>query len=398
MTKINSKKSKDGNFAQKKVWQKPLFVILLVLLNIVVIVAAAISEFGNSEEAAKLSDVKMNGWLLIPAALCFIVAMVLEVYKYALMIRRMSSPEKNKQHNAWQIARRTVLLGRYYDNITPAAVGGQPFQIYYMRKNSGLAKGPSASIPIFGMISIQISFIIIALICFLFGGVAKDNPALIVTAAIGLLFYAFWPVMVAAVSLSPKSTTKFLKFIIRLLAKFKIVKNKAEALKKIEGEVDEYASSVKTILKTKGLFSHTILLSTIYNLLMASIPFFVLLAFGGNVDFWSCFATTIAVMSAIYFVPTPGNSGAAEGTFFVVFSALSSGYIFWAMLTWRFFSYYAYIAMGPITYLEMHLEKRRLENSGTKYSSPKHSGSNFSGPKISNLENSNPKRGDEKEK
>ena len=192
------------------------------------------------------------------------------------------------------------------------------------------------------MISLQIAFIIIALICFIFGGVAGDYPALIVTAWIGLAFYAFWPLMVAGISFFPKATTKFIKWIVKILAKIKIVKDREKSLKKVEDEVKEYTTSVKMILKTKRLFLRTILLSLVFNLFIATIPFFVLTAFGGDVNFWSCLGTTIAVMSAVYFVPTPGNAGAAEGTFYLVFSALSSGYVFWAMLIWRFFSYYIY--------------------------------------------------------
>ena len=100
-------------------------------------------------------------------------------------------------------------------------------------------------------------------------------------------------------------------------------------------------------------------MSVIFNLLISMIPFFVLTAFGGAVDFLPCFVTTVAVTSAVYFVPTPGNSGAAEGAFYAVFSALSSGYVFWAMLVWRFFSYYVYILTGPIIYFRIHLEKRK---------------------------------------
>lgn len=356
--KTNNKLSFVPSFVKKR----PILVILFILMNIAVIAITATAEFGNSKDATKLSEVQMNWWMLIPALLCFLIAMHLDIFKYELMIREMSDdksrPEKKKTR---QIARRTVLLGRYYDNVTPAAVGGQPFQIYYMRKNSNLSNGLSTSIPIFGMISLQIGFIIIALVCFLFGGLAKDNPALIVTALIGLLFYAFWPVMVAGVSFFPKPTISFIKFVVKILAKVKIVKNYEETAEKVEYEVKEYTKSVKTILKTKGLFLKSILISVIYNLLVASIPFFVLTAFGGSVDFIHCFVTTIAVMAAIYFIPTPGNSGAAEGTFFLVFSALSSGYVFWAMLVWRFFSYYIYIIMGPIVYFFMHLEKKRAK-------------------------------------
>lgn len=347
----------------RKKWSKVLLALLFMGLNVGVIAATAISEFGNSQNATKLSEVRINWWLLIPAVLCFLVAITADISKYALMIRKMSSKETFEKNNGWRLARRTVLLGRYYDNITPAAVGGQPFQIYYMRKNSGLPAGASTSIPMFGMISLQIAFILIALICFLFGGVAGNYPALIVTAWIGLAFYAFWPIMVAGVSFFPKPTTAFIKWIVKVLAKLKIVKDCEKALAKVESEVKEYAKSVKTILKTRGLFLQTILLSLVFNLFLAAIPFFVLTAFGGNVEFWSCFGTTIAVMSAIYFIPTPGNSGAAEGTFFLVFSALSSGYVFWAMLIWRFFSYYIYIIVGPIMYFVMHLEKRREDNA-----------------------------------
>ena len=342
----------------KKKWRKIILVVLFAILNIGVILATGISEFGNSENAIKLSEVKINWWLLIPAVLCFLIAIVAEISKYALMIRKMSSAKNFKEKNGWGVARRTVLLGRYYDNITPAAIGGQPFQIYYMRKNSGLSAGASTSIPMFGMISLQIAFIIIALICFVFGGVAGDYPALIVTAWIGLAFYAFWPLMVAGVSFFPKATTAFIKWIVKILAKLRVIKDREKSLKKVEDEVKEYTTSVKMILKTKGLFLQTILLSLVYNLFIATIPFFVLTAFGGNVNFWSCLGTTIAVMSAVYFVPTPGNAGAAEGTFYLVFSALSSGYVFWAMLIWRFFSYYIYIIMGPIIYFFRHLEKR----------------------------------------
>lgn len=351
------KKEKRQNLQRKY-----LLTFLFILLNVVVIALTARAEFGNSKEAAELSEVSLNWWLLVPAVLCFLVALTLDIHKYVLMIREMTEDKRTYKHReARRVARRTVLLGKYYDNITPAAVGGQPFQIFYMRKNSGLPKGASTSIPIFGMISIQIAFIIIAFFCFLFGGLIKTNPTLLFTALIGLLFYAFWPVMVAGVSFFPKSTTRFLKFIVKILAKLKIVKRKNAALEKVENEAEEYAKSVRMILKTRGLFFKVILISLIYNILIAMIPYFVLTAFGGNVGFISCFIITIAVMSAIYFIPTPGNSGAAEGTFFVVFSALSTGYIFWAMLVWRFFSYYIYIIMGLITYLVMHFRKGRLD-------------------------------------
>ncbi|MDO5451894.1 MAG: lysylphosphatidylglycerol synthase transmembrane domain-containing protein [Candidatus Saccharibacteria bacterium] len=335
------------------------------MINVIVIAITATAEFGNSENAAELSEVKINWWLLIPATLCFLMAITVEIYKYIMVMRVMSRGKTDlPRRHLRQVARRTVLLGKYYDCVTPAAVGGQPFQIYYMHKNSKLPSGTATAVPIIGMISSQIGFLIVAILCFLFGSLTISNATLIATACFGLLFYAFWPVMIMIATFLPNATKEIINVLVKFLAKIRIVKNKEKAIKRIEFEVDAYARSVRRVLKTRGLFVKTIILSIGFNALIATIPFFVLTAFGGEVGFLPCFVTTMAVMSAVCFVPTPGNAGAAEGTFFVVFSALSQGYVFWAMLVWRFFSYYIYIIIGGVTYWRMHLEKKQGAKNG----------------------------------
>lgn len=354
---IDSKK-----LVPKKILKKPLLIITFVLINVVVIAITAASEFGNSENAAALADVKINWWFLLPATACFVVAIWFEIHKYMLMMYEMT-PDKTKfdPKKSHKVARRTVLLGKYYDSITPAAVGGQPFQIYYMRKNSGMPNGVSTSIPVFGMISGQIGFIIIAVLCFLFGSLSIDNAALIGTACFGLIFYAFWPITIMIATFLPKATAEIIGLFVKFLAKIHLVKDEKKVIKRANYEINEYAKCVRKILKTKGLFLKTVLMSIAFNALVSMIPFFVLTAFGGEVDFLPCFVTTVAVTSAVYFVPTPGNAGAAEGAFYAVFSALSSGYVFWAMLVWRFFSYYIYIIMGPIIYYRMYRERKKEE-------------------------------------
>jgi uncharacterized protein (TIRG00374 family) len=354
--------AQDGVTAKNafKKLKKPALTLAFIAINIAVIAITAFSEFGNSENAAQLSEIQINWWFLLPAAACFIVAITLEIHKYIIMMREAAKVNvKSQIKKVWRVARRTVLLGKYYDSVTPAAIGGQPFQIWYMHKNAGIGKGMATTIPIIGMISNQIGFIIVASVAFLFGSLSINNAVLMATACFGLLFYAFWPIAILIATFLPNTTAELINLIVKFLAKIHIVKDKEQAIKKVSDGVNEYAKCVKQILKTRGLFLREILLSVCFHLLISMIPFFVLTAFGGAVDFLPCLVTTIAVTSAVYFVPTPGNAGAAEGTFFVVFSALSSGYIFWAMLTWRFFSYYIYIIIGAIIYIRMHFEKKK---------------------------------------
>ena len=132
---------------QKKV-KKIILTIIFVAFSVGVIIATAINEFSGSENAAELAEVHLDGWLLVPAALCFLVMIFLEYGKYALMIKRAVKPGTFKNKEILKLSFRTVMLGRYYDKITPAAVGGQPAQILQMRKTGKIPAGMTSAIPI----------------------------------------------------------------------------------------------------------------------------------------------------------------------------------------------------------------------------------------------------------
>ena len=75
--------------------KKPALTLAFIAINIAVIAITAFSEFGNSENAAALSDVQMQWWFLLPAIACFVIAMICEINKYVLMMREMTS-DKSK--------------------------------------------------------------------------------------------------------------------------------------------------------------------------------------------------------------------------------------------------------------------------------------------------------------
>lgn len=358
---MKKESTKNSKFSKKRI-RKIILTFIFIAFSAGVIIATAVNEFSGSNSAANLAEITLDWWMLIPATLCFVVMINLEYAKYVLMVLKTAKEGSFSKKEAWRLAFKTVMLGRYYDKITPAAVGGQPAQILNMRRTGKIPNGLATAIPIFSMISGQAMFILVAIPVFLFSGIAFSNPLLITTAWIGLLFYAFWPVMVAGTVFFPKPTAKFINFIVRFFAKIHLIKNREEALKRVEEEVDGYADNVRLIAKKPKVFGGVMILSLFSNILTAFIPFFVLKAFGGDIDFLECFCLTIAVDAAVYFAPTPGNSGVAEGTFYVVFSRLSTGYVFWAMMLWRLFSYYIYIIVGPLIYLSSQIKKRRGKN------------------------------------
>ena len=94
----------EKKMVPKKLLKKPILIIIFILINVAVIAITAFSEFGNSENATKLSDVRISWWFLIPAALCFLAAIIAEIYKYVLMMREMNKKPTFDEKRASKVA------------------------------------------------------------------------------------------------------------------------------------------------------------------------------------------------------------------------------------------------------------------------------------------------------
>ncbi len=336
----------------KKKRNKTILIILFIIFNAVVILITALNEFTGKESAAQLSDVRLHWYFLLPAAGCWLAAVTAECLKYCILMKKECGRVNIK------LCVETVLLGRYYDNITPSGIGGQPFQIYYMKKG-GLSNADSAAIPLTGFVSMQFGFVILALFMFIFGAGLVKSDFIRITSYFGLFMYAIVPVFILMFSFCENTTRRFLNWVIRILHKIKIVKDPYATSLNWSKDLGDYAIAVKRITKNGRLCLQVMGLSFIYQIGITAIPYFVIMAFGGNVDFISCFITTLAIYATITFIPTPGNAGVAEGSFYAVFVSLTSGYIFWAMLVWRFFVFYLFILIGLLIYLKYFIINRR---------------------------------------
>ena len=318
---------------------KKILTVLFVLFTAGVILWTALSEFNSDDNRAALSEVTINWRYLIPAALCWIVAMAAEVTKYAVLMKKTCGRVD------WKISAETVLLGRYYDNITPFGAGGQPFQIYYMAKK-GVPSAGSAAIPLIGFTSMQFAFIILALVAFISYGWKMQINLIKITSIVGLAFYSFVPVVILLFTFFESWMDKLMHGVAVLLFKVKLIHDTEETYLKWKKNVSSYAVVTKQTITDVPLCIVIMLLALVYQGGICSLPYFIVTAFGGNMDFIYCFVTTLSIYSTITFIPTPGNAGAAEGSFYAIFSVLTTGYTFWAMMTWRFFVFYLYIILG----------------------------------------------------
>ena len=330
--------SKNGQSRKKRIWTA-----LFVLFNIAVIAATAWNEFSDSPEGAIDFTFSEHALLYLGCTgLCLAAVLGAESLKYLLMMRSLG------EKVSFRIAFETAALGKYYDCITPSGAGGQPFQILWLRRH-GYSDGAASAMTISGYITMQAGFILLALGVFVTWR-SVELEAIRYTAYFGLLLFSLIPCLLALFSFRPKDVRRFISAVIRLLGKVKLVKKPEEATGNVLGMLDNYHSSFSAIAKDKATLICLFALSLVYRIALCSMPFFVLKMFDVPVDFFTIFATTIYIYASITLVPTPGNAGAAEGAFYLVFSPIGTDGVFWAMLIWRLFCFYSFIAVGAGIY------------------------------------------------
>ncbi len=256
----------------------------------------------------------------------------------------------------------TAIIGTYYNNVTPLAVGGQPFEIYHLSKH-GVHSGVATSIPIASFFMNQLAFVILGIVSLI---LFKQNiygapafltnllpPAFFTLTIVGLCCCLFVPTLVIFFSLMPKIGAKLVYLVIKLGTKLRIVKKPEETLQATIKTVVHNSHCLKKLASSPFVFILITIFSFCENIANVSIAYFVLKGFGFDLGLhfiteWIIICSICFILFAsITFIPTPGNSGAADLSFFVLFeSVLYAGLAFPAMIVWRLFSFYSTIIIG----------------------------------------------------
>lgn len=347
-----------------KLWKR-IGLVLFIAVNATVIYFTAKNEFsGGAQPPEKFSFT--NILFLLGGILCLVVVLGCETIKYMLMMRHLG--EKVSFRHAFS----TAALGKYYDCITPSGAGGQPFQIYYLHSN-GYSSGASSAMPLSGFFTMQFGFVILCVFAFIFGNSAFNATGLTgikITAYVGAVAYTVVPVMIIISGVAPKIAMRIVAAVVRFGAFLHIVKKPNHTIMKAVRSLNNYSVNIKKITYDKKLLVKLLLLSTLFQLAMCSMPFFAVRTFDGDLGYFEALFMCIFIQAAVSLIPTPGNAGAAEGSFYMVFSSLGTAGTFWAMLVWRLLCYYSFIIIGVLIYgygaIVKIREKRRLAKSENK--------------------------------
>lgn len=242
------------------------------------------------------------------------------------------------------------MTGLLYSAVTPFSTGGQPMQVYYMSK-MGMKPGNACAVVSVKTITYQIVMVAYALILMIgelsFFQAAVSNLSFLTV--FGLLANTIFIVVVILVSVNSSIIYKLLRGLLHLLHRLHLLKDAQARYQQITGQLDLFHEGFKTMGRNWKLYLRVCLVTVLQITMTNSTTYFIYRAFNlSEATFWVMMAAQVFATMIAAFVPLPGASGGAEGTFLAFCRIFFHGLLTPAMLVWRLMTYYANILFGCI--------------------------------------------------
>lgn len=292
----------------------------------------------------------------------FLVAFLL-VFGYwflkTIVIQNLTN--KIEKNFSFKQALKLVLETNFFHAITPFATGGQPYQIYYLKK-ANIKLTDASNIVIQNFIIYQIALIFLGTLAVLSNyclNLFPNNHFLRYLVTLGFICNFLVIVGLFILTSAKKINQKIMKFIVKILTKIKVVKNKEEVINRFQKSLDDFHNGKKILLQDKKNFIKLILIDVFALVCQYAIPLALLFGIGDYTSM-NLFTTLVAssyVMLIGSFVPIPGGTGGLEYGFIVFFGYfINSSVLSAVMLLWRFITYYFALILGAIL---LNIRKKR---------------------------------------
>lgn len=321
--------------------------IIFFIFNIVLVAGILVWNILSSEDFTPFKLLEIN-FLYVFIVLVFLACVM---FVDVCSVHRMIYSKTGRSR--WALSYKALGIMRYYDAVTPLASGGQAFMSTYMTSR-GIPGATSLSIPIAKLVVQNISWILVTFVCLVISFTNGMSTFVSTTSVIGFILAVLMVFLILFLSFSKKLGQKLVSGGIKLLVKMHILKDFDKHYKKVLSFVEDYQTIMKEYSKSKWDLCCQFFYHIARNVLVFSIPFFVYCAFMGfdGSKYGEFFMYTALIDLASSFIPLPGGTGMNEITFTVLFNKYLGGATFWALLLWRFCSYYFYLlqGLGILTY------------------------------------------------
>lgn len=258
----------------------------------------------------------------------------------------------------WKIYK-LVFINIFVSNITPLATGGGFAQAYFLQKQGIPLGKSSAAVVIRTLLSAAMLFLSVPLIIFrnqkMLNLLPADYLFVYLIFFLAIYFFVFY-LLIFKNRVIMKYTYKFFYF---LKSKHLITKKRFKKIVKyIFKHLEIFADDLSSFIQGKKIY---VFLSFFFTLIFLgaefSFSYLILKGLGYNIMFIHILSLQILVVFIMYFAPTPGAAGIAEGGYSLLFARfVDKSDLFPLLFYWRFFSKYIGIFIGILVFVSIILK------------------------------------------
>ena len=328
--------------SKKKMIVNTVFLVVIFALTIYGVFHG--EDLGAMMEAMRRADVR---WLL-PGLFCVVFFIWGESIIIWYMMHSFQIPVK----------RRTCFLfssvGFFFSCITPSASGGQPMQLYYMKKEK---------------ISLPVSTVILMIVTITY-------KAVLVVVGLGLVLFGqgflhrylteILPVF------HPALARTILVLGLKIVEKLHLMKRKESRLKKLEASMEVYQNTAAYLGTHKMVLVNVLAITFAQRFALFAATWFVYRAFHlSGVSFIAIVLLQAVISVSVDMLPLPGGMGISETLFLKIFPPVfGSTLLLPAMVLSRGLGYYGELLVSAVFTIVAQLtigNTKREKRGGTTY-------------------------------
>lgn len=254
------------------------------------------------------------------------------------------------------------LMGAFYSGLTPGSTGGQPMQVYYLKKRQ-VPVSVSTSVISIKFILGQLSTVVLVPVLWAVNGayVNEQLGSVRWLIMVGWLVHLVGIVLTLMITFCRPVIQRPADWVVRKGTQWRLIRDEEAAREKLERVLCSFHANVMSLGKSPFELAQLTLTSTLSLGLLMAVIICVYHAFHLEGASWLNLLTTAYMLYlSASFNPLPGASGAQEGGFLVFYHGLfEPGQISLAMLVWRLISYHLSLAAGAIASAVVSLKAAR---------------------------------------
>ena len=259
-----------------------------------------------------------------------------------------------KQSISFKVIMKLVFINILFSNVTPMATGGGFAQIYYLHREKISIGMASAATTIRTTLASMFLFVSTPLILIFWKipGFATGKAHFYVAILI-IIYFAFYYILIR----KNRFLKRVLFLILKILRGCRLLSKRAytRISRKSAREINAFSGSMRLFIKgNKGCMLLSVLFTFLFLVSLFSFSVILLHGLGYQLNFFMVIFYQIVVTFFMYFTPTPGATGLAEGGYALLFSQfVAETDIVPLLFFWRFFTIYLGMLTGlGVFYME----------------------------------------------